>query len=103
MKTIYDEALDILVDSFTDPQDEEDDSYMLNRRQMNKISKAIRTAQKQEKLLKLYKELSNYVDEQTYAHKLPEITTLKIKINELENDERRMRNERKNKRIKKTI
>lgn len=41
---------------------------------------------KQEELLELYKELSNYVDEQTYAHELPEITTLKIKIKELENE-----------------
>ena len=32
---------------------------------------------KQEKLLELYKELSKYVDEQTYAHELPEITRLK--------------------------
>lgn len=39
---------------------------------------------KQEKLLALYKELSNYVDEQTYAHELPEIINLKIKIEELE-------------------
>lgn len=38
------------------------------------------------KLGKLYKELSNYVDEQTYAHELPEITQLKIKIKELENE-----------------
>lgn len=40
------------------------------------------------KLGKLYKELSNYVDEQTYAHELPEITQLKIKIKELENEKR---------------
>ena len=39
---------------------------------------------KQEKLLELYKELSNYVCEQCYAHKLPEITRLKIIIKELE-------------------
>lgn len=39
-----------------------------------------------EKLLELYKELSNYVDEQTYAHELPEITQLKILIKELENE-----------------
>lgn len=43
-------------------------------------------AKKQEKLLKLYKELSNYVCEQCYAHKLPEITRLKIIIKELENE-----------------
>ncbi|MDD2261936.1 MAG: hypothetical protein PHC31_05515 [Clostridia bacterium] len=48
--------------------------------EMSKVEKAL-------KLGKLYKELSNYVDEQTYAHKLPEITTLKIKIKVLENDE----------------
>lgn len=41
---------------------------------------------KQEKLLSLYKELSNYVDEDSYAHKLPEITRLKILIKELENE-----------------
>ena len=43
-------------------------------------------AQKKEKLLELYKELSNYVCEQCYAHKLPEITRLKIIIKELENE-----------------
>lgn len=44
------------------------------------------TIKKQEKLLSLYKELSNYVCEQCYAHKLPEITRLKILIKELENE-----------------
>ena len=42
--------------------------------------------QQQEKLLGLYKDLSNYVCEQCYAHKLSEITRLKIIIKELEND-----------------
>ena len=55
-KSIYEEILGILLDSFQDPQDEDDDCYMLNRRQMIKISTAIRKAQKQEKLLVLYKE-----------------------------------------------
>ena len=43
-------------------------------------------AQKQEKLLELYKELSNYVDERYLAHESPEITRLKIIIKELENE-----------------
>jgi hypothetical protein len=50
------------------------------------VKQALEQAQKQEKLLSLYKELSNYVCEQCYAHKLPEITRLKILIEELEND-----------------
>ncbi len=48
------------------------------------VEQALQQAQKQEKLLELYKDLSNYVDEQTYAHELPEITRLKIIIKELE-------------------
>ena len=50
------------------------------------IRRNLQQGQKQEKLLELYKELSNYVDEQTYAHELPEITRLKIIIQEIEND-----------------
>lgn len=38
------------------------------------------------KLGKLYKELSNYVDDESYAYELPEIILLKIKIKELENE-----------------
>lgn len=58
MKTIYDEVLNILVDSFTDPQDEDNDCYMFNRKQMNKISRAIRKAQKEHELVGLYEELA---------------------------------------------
>ena len=64
MKSIYKEALDILddilVDSFSDPQDEYNDCYMLNFKQIIKIEKAIKKAQKQEKLLELYKEYFEY-------------------------------------------
>jgi len=60
-KSIYKEALDILddilVDSFSDPQDEYNDCYMLNFKQIIKIEKAIKKAQKQEQLLKLYRQL----------------------------------------------
>lgn len=63
-KSIYEEALDILddimVDSFSDPQDEYNDCYMLNFKQIIKIEKAIKKAQKQEKLLELYKEYFEY-------------------------------------------
>ncbi len=63
-KSIYEEALDILgdilVDSFSDPQDEYNDYYMLNFKQIIKIEKAIKKAQKQEKLLELYKEYFEY-------------------------------------------
>lgn len=52
----------------------------------DKLDNYITQQEKKEKLLELYKDLSNYVDEQTYAHKLPEITRLKILIEELEND-----------------
>ena len=48
------------------------------------IEETLEQAQKQEKLLELYKKLSKYVSEQVYAHELPEITNLKIKIKELE-------------------
>ena len=51
-----------------------------------KIEQAFKQAQKQEKLLELYKDLSNYVCEQCYAHELPEITRLKIIIKEIENE-----------------
>lgn len=50
------------------------------------IRSNLQQAQKQEKLLEHYKELSKYVDKQTYSHKLPEITRLKILIKELENE-----------------
>lgn len=39
---------------------------------------------RQERLLELYKELSNYVSEQMFAHELHKITRLKILIEELE-------------------
>lgn len=47
------------------------------------IKMALEQAQKQEKLLELYKELSHYVD---YIGNFSEITELKIKIKELENE-----------------
>ena len=60
-KSIYEETLDILddilVDSFSDPQDEYNDCYMLNFKQIIKIEKAIKKAQKQEKLLEFYRQL----------------------------------------------
>lgn len=58
--------------------------HVLTREQYSNVFKALEQAQKQEKLLSLYKELSNYVCEQCYAHKLPEITRLKILIKEIE-------------------
>ena len=63
--------------------------HVLTRNQYSNVFKALEQAQKQEKLLSLYKELSNYVCEQCYAHKLPEITRLKILIKELENERRK--------------
>lgn len=60
-KSIYEKALDILddilVDNFSDPQDEYNDCYMINFKQIIKIEKAIKKAQKQEKLLGLYRQL----------------------------------------------
>lgn len=62
-KSIYEETLDILddilVDSFSDPQDEYNDCYMLDFKQIIKIEKAIKKAQEQEKLLQLYRRLVN--------------------------------------------
>lgn len=65
---------------FYNTLDEQEESYLKN------VKQALEQAQKQERLLELYKELSNYVCEQYYAHKLPEITRLKILIKELENE-----------------
>lgn len=50
-KSIYEEVLEILVDSFKDPQDEDNDCFIFDFRQMIKIEKAILIAQKQEKTL----------------------------------------------------
>ena len=85
-KSIYDEALDILLNSLQDPQDEDNDCYMLDTKQLNKVCRALKQAQKQEKLLELYRDLSNYVCEECYSYKLPEITRLKIIIKELEDE-----------------
>lgn len=59
MKSIYDEVTDIIVDSLIDPQDEDNNCYMFDRKQINKIARAIRKAQKQGQLLELYEELSS--------------------------------------------
>jgi len=87
-KSIYDEVLDILLDSFTDPQDEDDDCYMLSLNQMNKISKAIRMAQKQEKLLTLYREKEKHEQEFPALNHIEyeDYQRIKTKILELEND-----------------
>lgn len=62
-KSIYDEVLDILVDSFTDPQNEDYDFYMLTNNQMMKISKAIKYAKKLEKELSELKEcISRFIE-----------------------------------------
>ena len=52
MKTTYDEALEILLDSFKDPQDEDNDCFMFNFRQIVKIEKALLQAQKHEEVVK---------------------------------------------------
>ncbi len=92
-KSIYEEALEILIDSFQDPQDEDNDCYMLDFEQMNNIAKTISQAQKQEKLLELYKELitvkddmfdcCEIVDDEFYDIRKTE-TNLKQQIKELE-------------------
>ncbi len=95
-KSIYDKSLDILVDSFSDPQDEDNDCYMLNFKQIIKIEKAILIARDQEKLLELYKEL-NFIYEKLYTMELSELSLnsnyyeieiikLKQRIKELENE-----------------
>jgi len=56
-KSIYEEALNILRDSLQDPQDEDDDCYLLDFEQMKNITKPLEQAQKQEKLLELYRQL----------------------------------------------
>ncbi len=87
---LLDEVLD-LIDNIggedTDDTDIETQIYDYNNTvDIYKELEAGATIKKQEKLLELYKELSNYVCEQCYAHKLPEITRLKIIIKEKEND-----------------
>lgn len=95
-KSFYVEALDILRDSLQDPQDEDNDCYMLDFEQMNNITKTISQAQKQERLLELYKRLNNLY-EKLYTMELStlslnsnyyeiEIIKLKQQIKELEND-----------------
>ena len=87
-KTIYDEVLDILVDSFIDPQDEDDNCYMFDFRQMSKISKSIRKAQKQEKLLNKIKEIIDIQDDSYISSMLEESKRYyeikKLMIKELE-------------------
>ena len=95
-KSIYDEALEILLNSLQDPQDEGNVCYSLSLLQMNKITKTILQAQKQEELLKLYKELSikerkRAISEKTrnvdeYNQSSKEIETLEKIIKEVQND-----------------
>ena len=104
-KSIYEEALDILddilVDSFSDPQDEYNDCYMLNFKQIIKIEKAIKKAQKQEKLLELYRELMTVKDEiisflfnGSYDDYTDEIAIdLEVQIDELEKQIKELENE----------
>ncbi len=100
-KSIYEEAIEILLNMGTEfisvpcnPIGEEN-SDMIHLRDVTEtyetniyeVVKALKQAQKQEKLLELYKQLSNYVDERYLAHESPEITRLKIIIKELENEQ----------------
>lgn len=96
IQTIYEKALDILMDSLQDPQDEDDDCYMLDFKQLNNIDKTLKQAQKQEKLLELYKKLNNLY-EKLYTMELSELSLnsnyyqieiikLKQQIKELENE-----------------
>ena len=86
-KSSYDEALDILLNSLQDPQDEDNDCYMLSYNQMNVIDRTLKQAQKQEKLSELYKELATlYRDRFDYTNSATEIKRLWGKIKELEND-----------------
>ena len=48
-KVSYDEALNILRNSLQDPQDEDDNCYILNRKQMIYIIRVIIQAQEKEK------------------------------------------------------
>ena len=82
-KSIYEEAIEDLyyVIPVGYPKD------MIGKTiQTKRLLDFVKQAQKQEKLLELYKELSNYVCEQCYAHEFPKINRLKILIKELENE-----------------
>ena len=77
-KSIYDEALEKINVEF----DAWDRAEHLELFEL--VEQALKQAEKQEKLLELYKDLSNYVCEECYSYKLPEITRLIILIKELE-------------------
>ena len=79
-KSIYDEALEKINVEF----DAWDRAEHLELFEL--VEQALKQAEKQEKLLELYKDLSNYVCEECYSYKLPEITRLKIIIKEIENE-----------------
>lgn len=84
MKSIYEVALNILIDSLQDPQDEDNVCYMLNLLQMNVIIGALQQAQKQEKLLELYIKIYNGI---TDYHDYDELKEIQKQIKELENEE----------------
>jgi len=91
MKSIYDEALDIVTESL----EEYDNSVIFNHNGLNLLKKALEQAQKQEKLLKLYKELISLKNDMfSYCEVVDDIyyymaeteTDLEEQIKEIEND-----------------
>lgn len=80
-KSIYEVALDIVDEALY----ETDNSVIFKHTALNELKKALKQAQKQEKLLKLYKELVNARDDEYYdMRKLK--TYLKQQIEELESE-----------------
>ena len=87
-KSIYEEALNILLNSLQDPQCEDNCCYILNLLEMNVIIKAIQKAQKQEKkhheLFSLYNLLIDNCNDFDLHDDV--IVEIKNKIKELENE-----------------
>ena len=89
-KSIYEKALEIVDESLY----QQDNSVIFNHLALNLLKKALEQAQKQEKLLGLYKELNNNHKEMIiltrhnlWSWKLDtEIRDIQDKIKELENE-----------------
>lgn len=59
MKSIYDEALKILINALTNTRADNDNEYIFHRKELIEILKAIKEAQEQHELAELYEELAH--------------------------------------------
>lgn len=88
MKTIYDEALQELKYATTDLKDLE----IIHSYDVSKIEKALKQAQKQEKLLKLYRYLNENTNDYDLHFEL--VDEIDNKIEELEKQIKEIENEK---------